>query len=81
LRFLGLGLGEKRARMRSLGDGVVGRGWVLSFLLTLPLWSVVSGELGREGWPWPVVVWQLGRCWCIWAVAIGRLVVDIGITV
>jgi hypothetical protein len=42
--------------VRSLGDGVVGRGWVHCFLLTLPLWSVVSGELGREGLPLSAVV-------------------------
>jgi hypothetical protein len=66
--------------VRSLGDGVVGRGWDLSFLLTLPLWSVVSGELGREGRPWFAVVWQLGRCWRIWAVAVDMLVVGVDIT-
>jgi hypothetical protein len=26
------------------------------------------------------VVWHLGRCWCIWAVAVDMLVVDIGVT-
>jgi hypothetical protein len=49
--------------MRSLGDGVVGRGWVLSFLLTLPLWSVVSGELGRRdgpGMPWSGILVGVG---------------------